>query len=348
MNKKIIKVLLLLFAFIVVFLLGGLIVLKIKDTPKENNNNNNKQIPKNEVENNYVDEYDINDLLKPYKEISYNSNTLIENIKLYGIDEVDINKVSVQNGRLKFYANDKEYIANNIYNVKSVELITDNETYTELLVYTLYGTYYYNTNGNEEIIDQDAYESKFTNGGKALYTLQNNILNLNFIKVNSVNIVGISKLELNGKEEFIVKIYNNAYLLKYTKTTRFGVNMVTSVLISDKLMDSMPNIEIGKDKKFTVNYDLSLKNSELLKYEDKVLYIDKAYLTKDSYYLISNNNIYQLKLKDFDNNIITKYNNKEIEKITLEEEKTYQGEVITSTKQYIKILYKDGNIEEIM
>ena len=347
MNKKIFKVLLLLLAFVVVFLLGGLIVLKMKDTPKENKDNN-KPINNNVEENNYVEEYDLSLLIKPYKEISYNSNTTLDNIKLYGLDELDINKISIENGKLKFYSNDKTYTSNNLYNIKYIELITDDKTYTELLVYTLYGTYYYNTNGNEEIVDNDAYSNHFKNETKAIYTLNNDVLNLSFTKVNSVNITGISKMKVNGKDEFVVKLNGIAYLLKYTRTTKYGINMITSINISTKLLDSISDIEIGKDKKMIVNYDLSLKNNEVLKYDDKILHINKVYLTKDSYYLVDDENIYQLKLSDFENNKITKYNTKEIEKVTIEEEKTYQGEVITSTKQYIKVLYKDSSIEEIM
>ena len=84
-------------------------------------------------------------------------------------------------------------------------------------------------------------------------------------------------------------------------------------------------------------------------YEDlqEILYPEKVYLTKEAYYFVYNEDIYILKLSNFDNEKVEKYNKKEVEKISLDEEKTYQGDVITSVNQYLKILYKDGSSEEI-
>ena len=341
--NKMCKVILLLVAFIVVFLLGGLIVLKFKDEPKKNNKPTNNV----ELENNYIEEYDIKEMLKQYKDIEFNTNTVLEDVKLYGFNRLDINKIAVENGKLKYYTSDKTYTANNLYNVKYIDLATDNKTYSELLVYTSYGTYYFNTNGASNIVSEEEYNSNFKDGNKALYTLNDNILNLSFIKVNSSYITGIKSIKENDKSYFVVKT-SDTYLLDYTKSVKYGLEMITSVNIGQKLKDYITLGEIGKDKKLKVNYDLSLTNNEVLKYEDNILYIDKAYLTKDAYYFESNNNLYKMLLSDFDNNKIIKYNTKEIEKISLDEEKTYQGDVITSTKQFIKVLYKDGTNEEIM
>ena len=349
-RKKIYQMLLLLFAFVVVFLLGGLIVLKIKEDEKPKTQEPKKNTPIKE-ENNYIDEYILEDMLKVYKNIDFNSNTSIENIKLYGLESLNINKISVENGKLKYYSDDKEYQSNNLSGVKYIEYATDDETYSEILVYTLNGIYYFNTNGNAEIVDEDAYKNKFKETEeKALYNLDNDKLNLTFIKsTNTYSVNGIGTLSDNGVTYFVVRTSLNTYVLDYTKTTKFGVKMVTSVTLGKKLSDYLSNIgTIGKDKKIYVNYDLSLKTNEVLKYEDNILYPKTVYLSKDAYYFIlDNNDIYELKLSDFEDNKIIKYNTKEVEKISLEEEKTYQGETITSVKQYLKVLYKDGNIEEI-
>ncbi len=341
MNKKVYQIILLVFAFIVVFLLGGLIVLKIKDKPLKKETTTVKQ-----AENNYIEEYDLEELVKPYKNIEFNSKTVIEDIKLYGFDKLEINKIAVENGRLKYYTDDKTYTANNLYNVKYVEYASDNKTYSELLVYTLYGTYYFNTNGNSSIVDEDAYKLHFKDTNeKTFYTLDGSILNFTFNKVDA-SITGIASLKDNDKTYFVVKTYSDTYLLNYKKTTKYGLDAITSVSLGTKLKDYVELGEIGKDKKLTINYDLSLKSNDVLKYEDEILYLNKVYLSKDSFYFV-NDNIYVLKLTDFDSNKITKYNTKEIEKVSLDEEKTYQGEVITSINQYIKILYKDGSTEEI-
>lgn len=347
MNKKIIQVLLLLFAFIVVFLLGGLIVLKIKD--EKPNNKNNETIKE---ESNYIEEYNLNNLYDSYKDIKFNSNTSLENITLYGLESLGINKILVENGKLKYYSNDKEYISNNLYDVKYIELATDNKNYTELLVYTSYGVYYYNTNGLSSVVDEIAKNEYFKEKQeKAVYYLENDVLNLSFVKLyNSGNIIGISTKESDNVSYFVVKTYTDTYTLNYIKQTKYGIDMVTQVYIGNKLFNNDTIIGyIGKDKKLTVNYDLSLKNNEILKADGNVLNANIAYLTKDAYYFVTNNNdIYILKLSDFDNNIISKYNTKDVESVSKEEEKTYQGSVVTSVKQYIKIIYKDGSNEEVL
>ena len=348
MNKKIVQILLLLFAFIVVFLLGGLIVLKIKDdkTKDPKNNENIKE------ESNYIEEYSLTSLYDSYKDIKFNSNTSLDNITLYGLESLGINKIAIENGKLKYYSNDKEYISNNLYDVKYIELATDNKNYTELLIYTSYGVYYYNTNGLSSVVDEAAKNEYFKEKKeKAVYYLENDILNLSFVKLyNSGNIIGISKKENDDNSYFVVKTYSDIYKLNYIKQTKYGIDMVTQVYLGDKLFSNDTIIgKIGKDKKLTVKYDLSLMNNEILKVNDNILNVNIAYLTKDSYYFITNNNdIYVLKLSDFDKNIVSKYNTKDVESISKEEEKTYQGSVVTSVKQYIKVIYKDGSNEEIL
>ena len=348
-KKKIYQVLLLLFAFIVVFLLGGLIVLKIKDDKKEDPKGNNGGNPVQEPSN-YVEEFDIEAMLKKYKEISFNNKTTIEDIKLYGLESLGINKISVENGKLKYFSDDLEYTSNSLSNVKYIEYASDNKTYSELLVYTLYGVYYFNTNGSSEIVDEEAYKEFFEDKTeKAFYSLEDKVLNLSFVKVsNSSTITGISTIEDEEKSYFVVKTYSNNYVLDYETSTKHGIKVITTVSIGDKISDYVSTVgEIGKDKKLKVNYDLSLTNKEKLTYDEKVLYPEKVYLTKDEYYFIYDNNIYTLELSNFDKDEVEKYNKKEIEKISLDEEKTYQGDVITSVNQYLKILYKDGSSEEI-
>lgn len=350
MNKrKIYQVLLLLFAFIVAFLLGGLIVLKIKDDEKNKKPNSNDTPIKEES--NYIEEYSLEEMAKVYKNISFNSNTTIEDIKLYGLESLNINKISVVNGKLRYYSDDKEYQQTNLSYIKYIEYATDNETYSEILLYTTYGLYYFNTNGNADIVDEDAYNSKFgENEEKALYSLNDSKLNLEFIKVSTTyNINGIGKINKDNLSYFVVKTNVNTYVLNYVKTKKYGLDLITSVNVGQKLSESISSIgKIGKDKKLSVNYDLSLTNNEVLKYEDNIIYPKVVYLSQNSYYFVlENNDIYELKLTDFEDNKVTKYNTKEVEKISLDEEKTYQGETITSVKQYLKVLYKDGNSEEI-
>lgn len=348
-KKKIYQVLLLLFAFIVVFLLGGLIVLKIKDDKKDTPKGNNGGNPVKETSN-YIEEFDIETMLKKYKEISFNSNTTIEDIKLYGLESLEINKISIENGKIKYYSNDKEYTSNNLSNVKYIEYASDNKTYSEILVYASNGVYYFNTNGNAEIVDEEAYSEYFKdNKEKAFYSLEDNVLNLSYTKVSNSNIInGISTIKEEEKSYFVVKTSSNTYVLDYETSTKHGIKVISTISIGDKISEYVSSIgEIGKDKKLKVNYDLSLTNKEKLKYDDKILYPEKVYLTKEAYYFVYNEDIYILKLSNFDNDEVEKYNKKEVEKISLDEEKTYQGDVITSVNQYLKILYKDGSSEEI-
>ena len=227
MNKKIVQILLLLFAFIVVFLLGGLIVLKIKDDKTKD--------PKNDEiikeESNYIEEYSLTSLYDSYKDIKFNSNKSLDNITLYGLESLGINKIAIENGKLKYYSNDKEYISNNLYDVKYIELATDNKNYTELLVYTSYGVYYYNTNGLSSVVDEAAKNEYFKEKEeKAVYYLENDKLNLSFVKLyNSSNIIGISKKENDDNSYFVVKTYSDIYKLNYIKQTKYGIDMVTQV-----------------------------------------------------------------------------------------------------------------------
>ena len=347
-GKKFLQVLLLLIAFIVVFMLGGLIVLKIKEDEVKQPVTPDVKIE----ESNYIEKFDLTEMLTSYKNISYNSHTELDGIKMYGLESLNINKISVENGRLKYYTKDLEYTDNNLYGVKYIEMASDDKTYTELLVYTNNGVYYYNTNGESEIIDEEARKEYFKETNeKAIYYKNENTLNLNFIKVyNSYNITGITTKIKEDKSYFVIKTYSDVYTLDYNKATKHGINMVTQVSIGNKLLVPSTKIgEIGKDNKLIVNYDLSLKNNEVLKYQDETIKIYYAYLTKDAYYFVDeNNNIYTLKLIDFNTNSINKYNKKDVEKVSYEEEKTYQGEVITSVKQYLKVLYKDGTNEEIL
>lgn len=347
---RISQLILLILAFLVVFLLGGLIVLKIKD--KDNSKNT---IVVNKEENNYVEEYDTIKLLNTFKDISYNENTSFDNVTLYGLESLSIDKIEVSDGRIKYYSKNIEYTDTNLYGVKYIEIAGDNKTYTEILVYTSYGIYYYNTNGNVKIINEELRNEYFKDSKEnALYTKTDDTLNLKYIKLTNtwyVNGISTKKSIDENYTYFVVNNSNDNYLLDYTKTESNGIEMITSVKLGDKLSNIDYIYEIGKDKKLYLNYDLSLmdENKDLLIYEEEIIKPNKVFLTKDAYYFLTNdNNLYELLLKDFNINKIKKYGSETIEKVSLDEEKTYQGDKIKSVKQYIKIEYIDGNIEEIL
>lgn len=349
--KKGIKAILILLACLLLGLIIALFVLK--------NNHVIENIDDNEVvdNNNYIDEYEINNKLFSLDSIEFNKNTSLEDIKLYGLESLGINKIEIEDGHIKYSTSDKEYYDKTFKSAKYIEYASDFKTYSELLIYTSNGIYYFNTNGNSKVIDEEAKNLYFESDEKAIYDLDDDSLELDFIKLtNASKVVGISAIKNidyneNNYTYFVLNTSSGIYTLDYSKEEKHGIEMITSVKLGRLLTDTLDYIYyIGKNKKLLVNKNLTIKNTnnEVYMIEDKELLPSKIYETKDAYYFVEGLNIYKLLYEDYDNINLVKYNEKEIEKISLEEEKTYQGEEITSIKQYIKISYADGDKDEIL
>jgi len=361
MNNKgsiIIKQIFLIFINIIIAgLICMLIILKLKSNNEDPINNE----PLEEKDkNNYVELYDLKEEIKKYQEIEFNKKTVINDITLYGLESLKINKIGIENGKIKYYTSDnKTYIDNYLgYNVKYIEYSNKCDEYSELLIYTTGGVYYYNTNGNPEIVDQTLAESYYKNSKEyAKYVLNGNYLNLNFIKLtDGYKVTGIATLnEVNYDSEckstyFVVKTTTGVLKLNYIKTTSNGINIISSVKLGNSLAKTIDYISyIKNEKPLFINYDLSVKDKEGAIFTDlgKTIIASKIFVTKDSYYIVSTtNDIYKLSIKE--NNEIKKYNEKEVEKVILEEERSYQGQSMLFIKQYIKIIYIDGTTEEIL
>lgn len=356
------QIILIILMIIIMAMICTLVVLKIKDNNKKQDIDNDKPIIKDN--NNYVELVNLTEELKKFKEIKYNEKTVIEDVTLYGLESLKINKIAIENGKIKYYAeDDKVYIDNSLssYTAKYIEYTNHCDKYSEILVSTSNGLYYFNTNGNPEIVDETAKKTYYGNKKEfADYIIKDNNLSLNYTRVSSSSkATGISTVKhVDGKDTcsynyLIVNSSNGPLILNYTKEKKNGLNIISSLKVGDSLYNNIDYISYLNKGEYPlyINYDLSIKNSEnevIKDIEENKITVDKIFSTKDAYYIVSNNkNVYKLLFSD-PKIVLEKHNTKEIEKIDLEEEKTYQGETITSIKQYIKIIYTDGTKEEIL